>query len=178
MAQDDAALVLRSLRDSDEFGKIYRRHGKSITAFVRRRVPAGMVDDIVSDTFLAAFRVRKRYDLSRPDAKPWLMGIAMNVIRNTLKREYNASRLPPRPPPPVDPVDDLVDRLSSREQLAALVAPNVRPDDIALLHMLSHGYTYAEIAAALNLPDATIRSRIYRLRQRLPKQDRDPDATE
>jgi hypothetical protein len=31
-----------------------------------------MADDVVADTFLTAFRARLRYDLHRPDSRPWL----------------------------------------------------------------------------------------------------------
>ncbi|MFC7639680.1 sigma factor [Streptosporangium lutulentum] len=38
-------------------------------------------DDVVSETFLAAFRQRRDYDTARPEALPWLYGFATNFIR-------------------------------------------------------------------------------------------------
>jgi DNA-directed RNA polymerase specialized sigma24 family protein len=37
-------------------------------------------EDAVSDAVLAAFRVRHRYDVPRPDARPWLFGILTREI--------------------------------------------------------------------------------------------------
>jgi len=173
MADSDTSPISGSAGDPKQFEEIYRRHRRSINAFVSRRVPRDIVDDVVSDTFLAAFRVRGRYDLTRPDAKPWLIGMAMNVIRNTLRREHNANRMRPRPPPAADPMDDLVEALAANERLVAGVAKHAQPGDLQALVMLSRGYSQTEIAAALDIPAATIRSRMARLRERLPN----PDAT-
>ncbi|GCB50379.1 RNA polymerase ECF-subfamily sigma factor [Streptomyces sp. NL15-2K] len=44
-----------------------------------RRLGAGAADDITAETFLTAFRIRSRYDTTRPSARPWLYGIAGNL---------------------------------------------------------------------------------------------------
>ena len=50
----------------------------------------------MADTFLAAFRQRDRYDLSRTDARPWLYGIATNLVGRHRRSEIRA-RLPAYP---------------------------------------------------------------------------------
>ncbi|GAT70568.1 DNA-directed RNA polymerase sigma-70 factor [Planomonospora sphaerica] len=47
---------------------------------------------MVADTFLAAFRRRDRYDLNRPDARPWLYGIAGNLIGRHRRVEIRSYR--------------------------------------------------------------------------------------
>ena len=49
-------------------------------------------DDIVSETFLAAFRQRGGYDLTRPSASPWLYAIATNLMRKNQRKEVSRYR--------------------------------------------------------------------------------------
>lgn len=46
-----------------------------------RRLGRDAAEDVVAETFLVAFDRRHRYDPARPDARPWLYGIATNLIR-------------------------------------------------------------------------------------------------
>ena len=41
---------------------------------------ADLADDLTADTFAAAFRQRDRFDASRGTVRPWLFGIAANLI--------------------------------------------------------------------------------------------------
>ena len=51
-----------------------------IRRYVTRRIGAEAAEDVVAETFLAAFRQRGVYDVTRIDARPWLYGIATNLI--------------------------------------------------------------------------------------------------
>ncbi|MGI5161779.1 RNA polymerase sigma factor [Microbispora sp. CA-102843] len=84
---DDAELIRRSRRDPEAFADLFdrhdsalHRHASALHRYVTRRLGASLADDVVSDTFLTAFRKRERYDLTRPDARPWLYGITANLI--------------------------------------------------------------------------------------------------
>ncbi len=55
---DDAALIEASWREPETFAGLYDRHAAPIHRYVSRRLGDGMADDIVADTFLAAFRDR------------------------------------------------------------------------------------------------------------------------
>jgi RNA polymerase sigma-70 factor (ECF subfamily) len=57
-----------------------------------RRVGATCSND-VADTFFATFRQRGPYDLSRPGARPWLYGIATNLIGRHRRAEVRGYRL-------------------------------------------------------------------------------------
>jgi len=60
---DDAVLIERSWRDPEAFAGLYDRHAAPLHRYAARRLGAGAADDIVADTFLDAFRKRRRYDL-------------------------------------------------------------------------------------------------------------------
>jgi RNA polymerase sigma-70 factor (ECF subfamily) len=65
-----------------EFEAIYLAHYDAVTRFATRRVPRDVVNDVVSETFLAAWR---RFDDLRGEPLPWLLGIARRVSANQLR---------------------------------------------------------------------------------------------
>jgi len=64
-ALDDAVLIERSLQVGECFAGLYDRHAPAIHRYACARLGAEGADDVVADTFLAAFRRRHRYDQSR-----------------------------------------------------------------------------------------------------------------
>jgi len=79
-AEDDAAVIRRSRDEPEHFAVLFRRYAPEVQRYVRRRIGADAADDVVAETFLEAFRQRDRYDLERESARPWLYGIATNLI--------------------------------------------------------------------------------------------------
>jgi RNA polymerase sigma-70 factor (ECF subfamily) len=77
---NDATVIARSLDDPEQFAVVFRRHAPDIHRYVVRRLGPGAADDVVAETFLTAFRLRSRYSHDRPDARPWLYGIATNLV--------------------------------------------------------------------------------------------------
>jgi RNA polymerase sigma factor (sigma-70 family) len=63
----------------DEFTDVYRAHYGDVLRFVRRRAHPMNVDDIVGETFLAAWRRRREIP---ENPRPWLFGAARNVMLN------------------------------------------------------------------------------------------------
>ena len=59
---------------------LFDRHAAEIHRYIKRRLGAEAADDLVGDTFLTAFRKRDRYQAERQDARPWLYGIATNLV--------------------------------------------------------------------------------------------------
>jgi RNA polymerase sigma factor (sigma-70 family) len=170
---DDAALIERSWREPETFAELYDRHAVPIYRYVSRRLGEPMADDVVADTFLAAFRRRQRYDLHRPDARPWLYGIAANLISKHRRAEVRMLRAYARTG--ADPVvEGHADRTDSRVTAAAL-----QRDIAAALASLSAGerdvlllvawadLTYEETATALEIPVGTVRSRLNRARRKV-----------
>ena len=91
--EDDGTVIAGSLHDPERFAVVFRRHAPHIQRYVVRRLGASAADDVVAETFLTAFRQRSRYQRDRPDARPWLYGIATNLIgrhRRAEIRQYRA----------------------------------------------------------------------------------------
>jgi RNA polymerase sigma factor (sigma-70 family) len=176
MARQDAdsAVIAASMADPERFGEIYDRHASEIHHYVARRVGTALSEDLASETFLIAFRVRARYDPSRPDARPWLYGIATNLIRRhhrTEQAQYRAvARSAAHPTGAPDHAEQVAERVSAaahaRQAAAALGQLTAKERDVLLLFAWAQ-LTYDEIAAALDIPAGTVRSRLNRARQRL-----------
>ena len=94
----DALLIERSRRDPGCFAVIFDRHAEEILRYAHARLGPDLAEDVTAETFLAAFRHRDRYDTNRPDARPWLYGIAVRQIgrhRRALARRLTLLRAAP-----------------------------------------------------------------------------------
>src|SRR5256885_14547872 len=78
----DAELIAASLDEAERFGLVFDRHFADIHRYLHRRVGRELADDLAAETFVAAFGRRHDYDPHREDARPWLYGIASNLLRN------------------------------------------------------------------------------------------------
>jgi RNA polymerase sigma factor (sigma-70 family) len=174
---DDAAIIERSARDPEAFAVLYDRHAAALHRYVARRLGEGVADDIVADTFLAAFKKRARYDPGAArDARPWLYGIAANLIGKHTRSEVRMLRAYARTG--ADPVltqqettaDDALSRVDSaaaHRDLARALATLAKGDREVLLMIAWADLSYAEVAAALGIPVGTVRSRLNRARTRI-----------
>ncbi|XVQ08708.1 RNA polymerase sigma factor [Spirillospora sp. CA-255316] len=129
-----------------------------------RRLGDEHADDIVSETFLIAFRRRHRYDTARADALPWLYGIAANLIARHRRAEVRALRAWARSgPDPATPshADEVEAQVTAAVAMAGLAAK----DREVLLLVAWADLTYDQVAEALSIPLGTVRSRLYRARR-------------
>lgn len=171
-ACDDAALVAESLRTPERFGVLFDRHAPAIHRYAVRRLGPDMADDIVADTFLAAFRRRHRYDPAQGDARPWLFGIATRLIGRHRRDEIRFFRAIGRTglDPATEQVADLAtDRAAAsavRRQLADAIAGLSQAHRDVLL-LTASGLGYEEVAGALGIPVGTVSSRLVRARAKV-----------
>ncbi|MER6813900.1 RNA polymerase sigma factor [Spirillospora sp. NPDC000708] len=170
--EDDARLIERSGRHPEAFAALYDRHAPSIHRYVARRLGEQAADDVVAETFLAAFRRRDRYDPGRPDARPWLYGIAANLIGKHRRAETRMLRALARTG--ADPVTDAMDRVDARVSAAAASRPLAgalaglpRGDRDVLLLVAWADLSYDQVAEALSIPVGTVRSRLHRARRKV-----------
>jgi RNA polymerase sigma factor (sigma-70 family) len=174
----DAVVIERSRRSPEAFAGLYDRHAPALHRYVARRLGDGAADDVVADTFLDAFRRRHAYDLAISDARPWLYGIAANLIGKHSRAEVRMLRAYARTG--TDPLltvramnghaDEADSRLSAQavqRQLADAIAGLTQADREVLLLIAWADLSYAEVAAALRIPVGTVRSRLHRARTRV-----------
>jgi RNA polymerase sigma factor (sigma-70 family) len=170
---DDAALIEWSWQEPETFAELYDRHAAPIHRYVSRRLGDAVADDVVADTFLAAFRRRHGYDLRRPDARPWLYGIAANLIGKHRRAEVRMLRAFARTgaDPAVDGhaerIDNRVSAAAVQRDLAAALAGLSAGDRDVLLLVAWADLSYEETATALDVPIGTVRSRLNRARRKV-----------
>ncbi|AZM52797.1 RNA polymerase subunit sigma-70 [Streptomyces sp. WAC 01529] len=172
--QSDAWSIERSRDEPEQFAALFDRHADSVHRYAARRLGPEAAEDLMADTFTTAFKERHRYDLARADARPWLFGIATNLIgrhRRAEARRFKALARVPEPVPHEEPVADrAVARVGAermRGELAAALArlPARHRDVVLLVAWADLGYE--EVAHALGVPVGTVRSRLHRARRTL-----------
>ena len=83
----DAELIARSLGDPAAFAVVYERYDTTIYRYVLRRVGPGEAEALMAQTFRIAFEQRATFDPTRPVARPWLYGIATNLVARHYRTE-------------------------------------------------------------------------------------------
>jgi RNA polymerase sigma factor (sigma-70 family) len=165
---DDAAAIARSLRDPEAFAEVFDRHFTFVHRYIARRAGRERADDLAAQTFTVAFSHRGRYRDDLGTARPWLLGIATNLMRAAFRGDERHSLA-------LDRLGSEAVLSSSSSALAgaraelnddnrladALAGLDPGQRDALLLHALGE-LTYTEIADALDIPIGTVRSRISR----------------
>ncbi|MDI2130642.1 RNA polymerase sigma factor [Yinghuangia seranimata] len=160
--------------DRDAFGELYDLHARVLYRYALRVTGDwAAAEDVVSTTFLEAWRSRERLQPDAGDLRPWLLGIATNVIRGNARsrrRRHEAlARMPERDAVP-DFSDEVLGRIDDAERLraarAALERLRRREREVFTLVVWA-GLDYAAAAEALGVPVGTVRSRLSRARARL-----------
>ncbi|MGW5676119.1 RNA polymerase sigma factor [Streptomyces sp. NPDC003860] len=164
------------LGDRASFAEIFDLHARAVYAHaVRTTGDRVLAEDVMSLTFLEAWRLRHKLREEVRSVRAWLLGIATNVMRNTARtaRRHRAaiSRLPPPEALP-DFSDEVVGQLADAQRLAAAAKALRRlkrseREVFALVVWSDLGYAAA--AEALGIPVGTVRSRLSRAREKLRK---------
>ncbi|HZB47582.1 MAG TPA: RNA polymerase sigma factor [Mycobacteriales bacterium] len=180
----DAELISASVDHGETFAAVFDRHAATVHRYLTRRAGTGAAEDLLAQTFLVAFAGRARYDTSRPEALPWLYGIATNVLRRARRDELRLYRalartgVDPDVACPADRVADQVDAAATTAVLAGVLAELAEGDRDVLLLVAWGGLSQDEVAAALDLPLGTVKSRLHRARSRLRAALADPSLTD
>lgn len=169
----DAEVLVRARTDPSAFRAIFDRHFAAIHRYLNRRLGVGPADDLAAETFAIAFDRRGSYDRSWPNARPWLYGIAANLIRQhrrVERRRLLAYARAVERSSSRDDIEDADERIAAQRaapQLAKALSSLKAGDREVLLLFAWEGLSYAEIALAIGIPEGTVRSRLNRARLRV-----------
>lgn len=177
--RSDGELLRAVAADGDRraFEELYRRYAPWLTARMRSRcADAGIVDDVVQETFLAVWRGTARYrqpvgDTVGADAAGWLWRIASRRLVDALRGAGARGRL-----------RQTLARLRHRDEVSAedRVLAGVEHGDLAgalvrlspelravLQATVVDGLTTREAAVLLGIPPGTVKTRAMRARRQL-----------
>jgi RNA polymerase sigma-70 factor (ECF subfamily) len=168
----DSEAISSSTATPAAFATIFDRHFDAVHAYLQRRIGRDLADELSAQTFLVAFDSRARYDVSRPSARPWLFGIATNLLHRHRRHELRELRAYARSAAdPIldafDGVDARIDASSVRRELVDALTRVPAEELDALLLFAWADFSYAEIGQALEIPTGTVRSRLSRARARI-----------
>ena len=172
-ATPDAVLIERSWRDGDVFAAVFDRYYAEIHGYVTRRLGRSLADDVAAETFLIAFDRRRRYDVAQPSARPWLYGIAGNLIARHRRAEVRQYRALARTDVTAsvdghgEHVAGRVDAQALRGPLAAALLEIAERDRDVLLLVAWAQLSCEEAARALGIAAGTARSRLHRARRQI-----------
>lgn len=143
--------------------ELFRRHYRAVAAYVARRAPPEVVDDVVAETFLVAWR---RLDDIPDQPLPWLLGVARKIMA-TQRRAARRRRLLVTKLSGADVQPTTTgfggDPIGVREALNELSAK----DREAVTLVAWDGLAPNEAAAVLDESAVVFRVRLHRARRRL-----------
>jgi RNA polymerase sigma-70 factor (ECF subfamily) len=77
----------------ERFDALYREHGQPLYAYIAWSVgDRGLAEDLLADVFERALRNRHRFDLRRGSERTWLYAIAVNRVRDHVRRSVSEGR--------------------------------------------------------------------------------------
>lgn len=160
--------------EREAFGELYELHAQAVYNHALRLTGNwSAAEEVMSETFLAAWRGRRDVEGDGGSLRPWLFGIATNKARNAERGVRRRLAFLARRSE-VDVVGDFAEELAGRVDDARRLAEvrrvlgRLRRHEREVLALcVWGGLDYAQAAEALGVPVGTVRSRLSRARKRL-----------
>ncbi len=151
------------VRDSRSgFEQVFREHYGDVSRYVSRRISSDGVQDVVSETFITAWR---RYGELRGDPLPWLLGVARRVTANHLRGNARRAALNNRLGEEQRPAQAAESETASRLALALSTLPE--RDQEALMLVAWDGLEHRIAAGVMGCSAAAFTVRLHRARRKL-----------
>lgn len=172
----DAALLDQSRDDPERFGIIFDRHFSTIYRYIARRIGPDGADELAGESFRIAFERRESFDPAWSSARPWLYGIATNLLRGHYRSEQRRLRAMRRSMATAqvavaesafERAGERLDAETEMNLVATAIATLAASDRDTLVLFALEGLSYAEVAEVLAIPVGTVRSRINRARTQI-----------
>ncbi|MFD9697907.1 RNA polymerase sigma factor [Lentzea sp. NPDC059081] len=167
--------------DHAAFTELFERHAEAVWNYAYRLTASwSQAEDLLSATFLTAWRKRGDARLVRDSALPWLYTVTANRARTEWRAARRALRLVSRltPQHERDHADEVAARTDAERRLAVVVAAIAKlppaEREIAQLCLLGDVST-ADAATLLGIAESSVRARVARTRARL--RDLTPEDT-
>ncbi|HEY6532584.1 MAG TPA: sigma-70 family RNA polymerase sigma factor [Acidimicrobiales bacterium] len=163
---DDERLVAAVGRgDQDALAEIYRRHGDGVFALVTRVLKdRAMAEEVTQEVFLRLWNEPARFDPHRGALRSFLLRQAHSRAVERVRSEEARRRREERVDREAVPVGPDVEQqaladLGSEAVVEALASLSAGEREAIVLAYFG-GHSYREVAARLDLPEGTVKSRI------------------
>jgi RNA polymerase sigma-70 factor (ECF subfamily) len=149
----------------EQFEHVYEECYGAVHRYAARRVAPEAVQDVVSDTFLAAWR---RYGELNGEPLPWLLGIARRTAANHRRSRARRDALRIRLSSELDP--SIGQAVNDRDpQVAAALATLAERDREALMLVAWDGLEHRVAATVMGCSTSAFTVRVHRARRKLER---------
>lgn len=162
---DDRALI-RAVAGGDEVAlrELFDRHSPWVAARLRRTMPPDAVEDVLQETFVAVWRGAKGF---KGDGEPgaWVWGIARRQAAMWARKHGR-----PEPPVEVQAQEDpsiVAERSVDLQQALQALGPEGSEGRELVRLVFLEDRSVADVAGLLGVPEGTVKSRVYKVRQLL-----------
>jgi RNA polymerase sigma-70 factor (ECF subfamily) len=172
---DDALIAALVVGEVEALGALYDRHARVVFALLIRIVgDRDSAEDLLQEVFLRAWQHARAFDDTRGTVRVWLHSIAHNLALNELRRRRRRPQTHERTANADPDSDDVVGCVDVGPDPAVDAWCAVRDAELAdaldhlpagqraVLLLYAEGFSQSEIAAKLDEPLGTIKSRMRR----------------
>lgn len=173
--QPSDAELLAAVPAAEAVAALYERHVDAVFRFAVRRCPEPAdVADVVAAAFVEVFRAAASYD-GRPDARPWLLGIASRCLHDQLRAGYRRAQLveklafePAFSGDEYERVEAMIDAARAAPELERALENDLTAAERQLFLLVADdGLSVADAARSLGLSAVAGRMRLARARRKL-----------
>jgi RNA polymerase sigma-70 factor (ECF subfamily) len=156
------------MRD-EAFERLYCEHAQALYAFLSYRTgDRVLAEDLLADTFERALRARRRFDPRKASEKTWLYSIALNRLRDQVRRGAAEARAVERVAVgAVAGSSGGIEEIGDRDLVARGLQSLSEDEREAIALRFGGDLTVPEIAKLTNEPLTTVEGRVYRALRKL-----------
>lgn len=180
---DQALLRLIARRQEEALGELYDRYGRlAYSLALNATGDASLAEEIVQDVFLRVWNKAETYRAEQGKVVTWLTSItryrSIDMLRrHAVRPEGNRAVWAEEAHPLVSDsmaIEEEVSGLQRRQQIQHAMRQLPSEQRQALAYAFFYGYSHSQIAAALNEPLGTVKTRIrlgmQKLRELIPEE--------
>jgi RNA polymerase sigma-70 factor (ECF subfamily) len=149
----------------DEFERLYSEEANGLFAFLAYRTgDRALAEDLLADAFERA--LRGKFNPRRGSAKTWLYSIALNVLRDHVRRVAAEGRAYARVDVGAEGGDPFAG-VEVRDELMRALSGLAAEEREAIALRYGSDLTVPEMASVLGVPLTTVEGRVYRALRKL-----------
>jgi RNA polymerase sigma-70 factor, ECF subfamily len=148
----------------EDFERLYEQHAQPLFGFLAYRTGnRALAEDLVAEAFERALRARRRFDRRRASEKTWLYTIALNCLRDHLRRDAVETRALERATAGTSGASNPgVEAVEARDEIARALLALSDEEREAIALRYGAELTMPEIARLTGEPLTTVQGRVYR----------------
>lgn len=151
----------------DDFERLYDEHAQGLFAFLSYRVNnRALAEDLLADTFEKVLTAKRRHDPRKASEKTWIYAIALNVLRDHLRRADAERRAMDKSGVPED-AGDVGLYVEHRDTVRRALVSLSEEERESIALRFGADLTVPEIATLLDEPLTTVEGRVYRALRKL-----------